>query len=319
MRVARKIIVLRESSLDGVWTLPRFIVRMGIEINDIWMTERLDFFDIPNRNILTFIKPYLENKFLTYLEFHIADTCNLNCRGCSHYASLARKEHYPNIKFFANDLQMLHLRIEDILIIRILGGEPLLNRDIEEYIKVTRKFYPQSELWIVTNGLLLMKMPDSFYETLLEERCKIGISFYPALTDKIQEICVFLKNRNISCYVSPMIKEFILSRTINPRDDKVEDIFLNCASATCNNLYEGKIAACYLPFVTKYFNSYFKQNFPEDGQIDLYDSKLTTAELKQKLMMPFENCRYCLDSSEYIKIPWSSLKYPSCLSDWIAM
>ena len=93
------------------------------------------------------------------------------------------------------------------------------------------------------------------------------------------------------------------------------DYFYRCSQSRCHNLYDGKIAACFLPFTTKYFNEYFHQHLPEDGAIDLYTPGLTTEILKTKLMQPFERCYYCQDS---ISVDWEQIKNPSTLADWLA-
>ena len=58
----------------------------------------------------------------------------------------------------------------------------------------------------------------------------------------------------------------------------------------------------------------FAKNLPEDGTIDIYDPNLTTTTLKHRLLIPFERCRYC---GSYKKIPWTKIKNPSTLDDWI--
>ena len=46
-------------------------------------------------------------------------------------------------------------KIEDLI---IGGGEPLLNKDIEEYIKLARKYFKKSCLMIKTNALILSQI-----------------------------------------------------------------------------------------------------------------------------------------------------------------
>ena len=44
---------------------------------------------------------------LPYLEFHVADACNLKCRGCSHFSNLVMEERYPRLSEFENSMQLL--------------------------------------------------------------------------------------------------------------------------------------------------------------------------------------------------------------------
>ena len=75
-----------------------------------------------------------------------------------------------------------------------------------------------------------------------------------------------------------------------------------------------KLASCFLPFTTKYFNRYFDKNLPEDGAIDLYEEGLTIEKIMHRLSTPFERCRYCTEAEEQ---PWHIIHEPSVLEDWV--
>ncbi len=218
----------------------------------------------------------------------------------------------PYLEKFAQDFNQLHKFIDDIGVIRILGGEPLLNPEINEYVKLSRKLYPQAIIWVVTNAILLPKMPDDFFETLRQNNAFIWISFYSPLKSKMPEIQRLLEKKQVRFGISPLNEEFTIKQTIH-RHDKPREIFLQCFQAHCHNLYEGKIAACFLPFTTKYFNAYYGKNLPEDGALDLYAEGLTTEKLKAHLLTPFERCRYC---TRPVSVNWDTIKHPSPITDW---
>ena len=44
---------------------------------------------------------------LLYLETHVADTCNLKCRGCMHFSNIASKPNFPDLKEFDRDFKRL--------------------------------------------------------------------------------------------------------------------------------------------------------------------------------------------------------------------
>ncbi len=249
---------------------------------------------------------------MPYLEFHVADHCNLNCRACEHYSGLVKEPHFTNLKKFTRDFEQLHKFIDDIGYIRILGGEPLLNPEINEYVKLSRRLYPQAVIRVVTNALLLPKMPDKFFKTLRQNDVSIHISFYPPAQSKIEQITKLLTEKKVEFFVSPLTKTFTVKQTLNPHNE-ARKIFLKCFQASCRNLYDGKIAACFLPFTTKYFNAYYNKNLPEDGALDLYEKDLTTEKLKKFLSVPFERCRYC---TAPVPIKWGTISQPSPITDW---
>ena len=88
-----------------------------------------------------------------YLEFHIMDSCNLNCKGCIHFSSLNSPNTFVSLSSVQNDLERLKNIVEYIEVIRIMGGEPLLNPEWKKYIGITQKYYPYTEIHLATNGL----------------------------------------------------------------------------------------------------------------------------------------------------------------------
>lgn len=307
-KVIDKIIFPREV-YRGQSLILSYLREHGVSVRDICITNRLnDEISLPN-----FIEPYILTKYLPYLEFHIADHCNLNCKACEHYSGLVKEPHFPKLEKFTRDFERLHEFIDDLGVIRILGGEPLLNPEINDYIKLSRRLYPHAIIYVVTNGILLQKMPEEFFQTLRECNAAIWISFYPPLKSKMPEIKTLLEKNGIQFGISPLNKNFTVKQTLK-RHDHPKEIFLQCFQANCHNLYEGKIASCFLPFTTKYFNTYYGKNLPEDGALDLYDPNLTTEKLKAHLLTPFERCRYCTPP---VEVEWTTIKNPSLITDWV--
>lgn len=304
-------IIIPRELFAGQTNILSFITHNGIDIRDIYLTERIAGIEDNEEYWHTFLSSYLSSKYLPYLEFHIADHCNLNCKACEHYSGLAAPR-YPDLEKFINDMYKLHGFISDIGVIRILGGEPLLNPEIDAYIKLTRTLYPKSMINVVTNALLLRQMPEHFFETMRETGAKLNISFYPPLREKMPEIVSFLKSKGIPGSVSPLLDKFEMKQSL--KKSPTPEYFYRCFQAHCHNLYDGKIAACFLPFTTKYFNQYFDKHLPEDGAIDLYDHELTTESLQEKLMQPFERCCYCTDA---VSVDWAQISNPSILTDWV--
>ena len=78
-----------------------------------------------------------------------------------------------------------------------MGGEPLLHPQVNDFMRITREAYPHSKIFIVTNGLLLLKMPNDFWETLRQYRIRIHWSKYPPFKDKFSEIEQRIKEARI--------------------------------------------------------------------------------------------------------------------------
>jgi molybdenum cofactor biosynthesis enzyme MoaA len=90
-----------------------------------------------------------------FFEYHIVEHCNLNCRSCSHFSTLA-EPFYLDIQEFSRDLrQMKNIVGEHIARVSICGGEPLLHPGISEFITEAHAIFPNVGRRIMTNGILL--------------------------------------------------------------------------------------------------------------------------------------------------------------------
>ena len=290
---------------------------VGIGLDNVYMAKKLKETYTSKEEIMDMFTPYFSCKKLPYLEFHVADQCNLKCANCEHYSGLVEGEVFPDFEKFSKDIRKLKTFIDDIGIIRVLGGEPLLNPQIEDYLRLASEVYPDSRIRVVTNALLLKSMPDSFFDTInsLHEGSGIDISLYPVMKDHIDPIKAMLDEKKVDYGVSAVMDTFRKQQKLTPAgDDDTYSKFIGCFQKGCVNLYDGKIAACFLPFTTKYFNAYFDKNLPEDGAIDLYEEGMTTEKIRQRLSVPFERCRYC---AEPVDQPWHIIGEPSVLEDWV--
>lgn len=289
------------------------LLREGVEVQDIYDGIRLDP-QARNRPeaVACLITPMLQDPYLPYLEYHVADHCNLNCKYCTHYSPLVPQPVYTDYERFGADLRQLKKYIVDIGVIRILGGEPLLNPELGRFIELTRELYPASIITVVTNGMLIDRLDPALIETMKKNMAFFHISFYPPLQDKVQGIREFLYEQGIPYTITPLITEFHKIQTMKPHQD--EDFFYSCFQASCTCLHEGKAAPCYAPFTTKYFNEAFGQELPVDEGIDLYDDALTAPVLKAELLIPMRRCMYCTAGKA---CGWEIVGKDSGLEDWV--
>lgn len=290
---------------------------VGISLENVYISKKLEDSCTSKDDIMDIFTPYYSCGILPYLEFHLADHCNLNCANCEHYSGLVKEPVFPDYVKFSKDLHQLKKYIKSIGLIRILGGEPLLNPQIEDYLKLVSEVYPDSIIKVVTNALLLKSMPDTFFETLnaCREGSGVHISLYPVMKDHIAPVIELLKEKKTNYVVSDVMNTFRKQQRLESgNDDETRHKYIHCYQKGCVNLYDGKIAACFLPFTTKYFNRYFDKNLPEDGSIDLYEEGLTIEKIMHGLSTPFERCRYCKEPEE---VPWQVIHEPSILDDWV--
>lgn len=258
---------------------------------------------------------------LDYLEMPLIDSCNLNCKGCLYFSQITDGYIEPLSKFSKN-LTRLSLFISGVKEIRFLGGEPFLNKNIIKYCKVVKKCYPDSNLWIISNGLLIPKISNNILKKISRLDVGIFISLYPPTKKILSKIEKKLKVNNVSFCVMPEVKKFKkyfnMEKSSNP-----DGWYYNCESNWCSFFHRGYLSVCACPYVLQFYINKFKNHFDSNlnekyldikaSKLNIWKEDLTSKEIVNFLNTPKEVCRYCKKREEF---NWESGTTPH-FTDWI--
>lgn len=212
------------------------------------------------------------NKNRFGVEYHLVDSCNLNCAGCSHYSSLIDDKIYVPLDKIIKDLTLLKDKISDNLKwLRLLGGEPLLHPNIIECLLKIRELFPNTKISIVTNGILLKSMKQEFFDTCLNYNVELCITDY-GIIKNLGSLMVEINKSGVRTryYKNPNIWHYQHIRLTPERIDCLSKcIYKNI----CNNYRDSKIYLCPHIAYIKYFNKYFNKDIQldESDYIDLND------------------------------------------------
>ncbi len=249
---------------------------------------------------------------IDYLEFHVTDNCNLNCKGCAHFSNLVSGRKHTDFLSWEKDMLRLKELVENIYTIRIMGGEPFLNPELGNFAAKTREIFPQSMIHVVSNGMLLQKADRGVFRAIRENDVTVDISYYPEVDrDKVVEI---LEAENLRYRISTVSTDEFLKYMNLKGDSDIGRAYADCDFKSCHFLYEGKVSACAFPLLVKYFNEYFDENVEVCCGIDLYSPRLKKGMLRDLLNRPVDACRYCAVEKE--PIPWEGHRLNADKSDW---
>jgi len=182
--------------------------------------------------------------YFVHLETHVCDYCNLNCKSCNNFSPFAKKTACKDTVQFESDIKRLTGLFSGIGRFFLLGGEPLLEPErCCEMIKITRKYFPGTELRLLTNAILIPQMSPNFWECLRECRVIVHISIYPPVEEKLSEIKAVLQENKIPFFLAKTVKKFVKHWTLHPSEDEK---FNNndCGSAGCHYLQNGILSKC---------------------------------------------------------------------------
>lgn len=77
--------------------------------------------------------------------------------------------------------------------IRLMGGEPLLNPELPKFISITREVFPDSNIRVVTNGILIPYVDTAVLKTMNQYFVGFDITQYPPtkmIKEKIELRCI---------------------------------------------------------------------------------------------------------------------------------
>ena len=262
-----------------------------------------------------------KNPSLSYFEVPVTDSCNLNCKGCLFASNLTQKTGGQHVSFgqLERDARRMSEIFYDIPWIRILGGEPLMHPDIIKIFRCYRKYFPDSEVDLCTNGLLIPKMTDEFWKTVREERISVHISGYKPVYNLLDKIDHILKDQNIP-YAILKREEFIKYYTKDANND-MQRSFEKCIASGCHELYKGRLSTCSAVIAFEKFNQIFGTNYcitKDEDWFDIHNPRLDAWEVKRKLESPSYACKYCSDSKEE-KFSWDYSSEKPVLEDYLVL
>jgi MoaA/NifB/PqqE/SkfB family radical SAM enzyme len=115
---------------------------------------------------------------LYHFEIHITDHCNLNCKGCAHFSNLC-KPTFADLDEFTDEMRLMASKFSAVHQIYLLGGEPLLHPQVADFVRVARDAFPQTRIYLMTNGTLVTKMDESFWDALADTGVILLCDSYP--------------------------------------------------------------------------------------------------------------------------------------------
>lgn len=247
----------------------------------------------------------------------------MNCAYCLHFSPLS-DEKFLDIKEYEADIKRLSFLFGGVAQeIRLMGGEPLLNPHIADFIRITREHFLAGAISIVTNALLLSKMPEDFWQAAKECKAIIRPSFYPIKGMDYSEGEALAKAHGVEykAYNSEIIKnkgEMVMRKKVydlNGCCDPRKSFTLCYEANSAITLRNGRIFTCpeaaHAEILIKRFNLDMKV-LPTDS-IDIYEAK-SGQEILEFVAKPIPFCRYCDTSNSLDNIPWRLSE--KSLSEW---
>ena len=288
---------LRAAAMDG-GSVKSTVSGLG---SRLWANER---------SSVMAVAATMPRQFIEHLDYHVVDHCNLNCVCCSTYSPIA-KERFADISQFGDDLRLLKSIVGDsVLRLHLLGGEPLLHPEIEGFLVVAREIFSSARIDVTSNGVLVSKMPDSFWEVM--KQCDIDLKYtrYPINLD-YGAMVKRARERGVLAYSAGDEIRCFRRIPLNPRGtSNVHQTYLRCPYIDCPQLREGRLYRCPTSAYSDILNdamaasehiARFKLNAAD--YLELHES-LSAQDVFGFLSRPIPFCQYCDMGKVDNAVPW---------------
>ncbi|MBR4612218.1 MAG: radical SAM protein [Kiritimatiellae bacterium] len=256
--------------------------------------------------------PFWGRPVLDYLEFHLADHCNLNCAGCLHYAPFA-EPHLADAASFRRDLSRLAILFSNVRHVRLMGGEPLLHPDAADFVKIARETFPASSIRVVTNGVKLAPPIDEPVARLLSAMAEshVGIDWtkYPPLAGRDADIRRVCDDAGVDLRVTE--NSLFMARLRPEGGSGIRRAFKWCRHRLyCPILKDGRIYLCAPACYAAFYNKRAGTRIPEELGIDIHSA--SAKDIMLYLMSPSFSCSHCAEGMR--QFAWKGNAKPE---DWV--
>jgi len=254
-------------------------------------------------------------------ELHLTTHCNLNCKGCNTFSSIAQ-EGFASFDQIKADLNRISkIANKRIITILLAGGEPLLHPQLIEIMNyIHKEFSYVSILYIISNAVLLMQQKDEFWEACKKNNFILFITKYPIglpydkIVGKAKEKGVCLKFMDNSALTKKKFRKVPINLE---GTENAKYSFSACSGANnCITIKEGKIYPCSLIPRIEIFNQFFSENLvvSEKDSIDIYKAD-NLDEILDFLCKPVPFCRYCSVKKPVFGLNWGITEKD--INEWV--
>lgn len=249
------------------------------------------------RNLVRTVRQH--NNMPLHLEFILSDACNLNCKGCTHFSPVATDDR-AELSTIESNLQHLAnvLGPNDIPQWYLIGGEPLILPMplLLGAARLIRQYFPNNDILIFTNGLLIPKMTQEFWDACRQLNIIIALTRYPIKVD-YDAIEAKVRQEGVRCDVFGDRGEddSFFRFPLDPAGKQNKRLaHLRCFNFGCMSIVGDRLYPCSTVACAKHLNRRYNTDFQIEAAdyIKISDIK-NVQDIRRLRNRPIPFCRYC--------------------------
>lgn len=205
-----------------------------------------DFVQFSIDNMVNSQKKYLDPHllFVRSVDLVLTEKCSLKCKDCANLMQYYKNPVNIDKQELIEDLEDLMVVADEVNEIRIIGGEPMMNKDFHEVTLRAASYDNVNKVVIYTNGTICP--PDAKLEQLKNDKIFVFITTYGHLSKNAEKLRAKLKQFGIQHNYQPAYG-WTECGSIKIRDRTPNDnlkIFKNCCAKHFTTMTDGKLFRC---------------------------------------------------------------------------
>lgn len=234
----------KEIGCKNIGNLSKLFIEHPISNNKL--SKRAVGYYVNRQNYIDVTRQRADDDSLNFtrIQYVVSERCSLKCKDCLHLMQYYKEPKNIDIESTKVSFERL-LRVADsISEIRILGGEPFMNREMYKIIKWWHDNPNISLFRIYTNGVITPS--DDVMEYLAYPKVDVYISDYEINRDRIEKTTTEFEKKGIKYYVSPY-DGWADAGDLHYRNHSIEEnieIFGRCHARNCISFIDGQLHRC---------------------------------------------------------------------------
>ena len=234
-----------------------------------------------------------DKTYLRSVDIVITTKCSMNCESCANLMQYYQGAKNTDVEII-NTVNALSKNVDHISEYRIIGGEPLMNKNWAKITNDILKLEKVGGVYIYTNATICPK--DEQLESFKGKNVNFYITDYGKdLSKKVDSVIQALQKHNIPFYRRPAGNWVDCSqiKKHNRSADRLKQVFKECCAKTLYTVINGKLYTC--PFIA---NANELRAIP-DNRADYVELNLNDENLRNKITKLvkkktyFPGCDFC--------------------------
>lgn len=190
--------------------------------------------------------------YLRSLDVMITTKCSLKCRNCSNLMQYYQDPKNTSLEKILAALNVLNNNVDHISEFRVIGGEPLMNKDWANVTNSISEKNTEAQIFIYTNGSIPPK--EDQLKSFQGKKINFKITDYGKLSKNIENMINGLQKYNIAFDREPASDWIDCSNIKHHKRTNAElkEVFKQCCVKYIYTLLHGKLYRC--PFIANAAN-----------------------------------------------------------------